>query len=524
LYATNSSNSIGPIESIISGQTLGITGGTGLSYTTAQSVIIANSPSSYITGFVDTNGYDPATGQFTILVDTVVGTGTYSNWDINLNGAAGGDGSSGTSGSSGETGATGATGPSPSVFLNNVLIETSPTGYNFTGTGVTVSSVDGYVTIDITGGSGGSTIEFEANSGLQWVGETGITAGTIYNTTVADAIQMTKEVGGLPIGTTAGSLKDYNLIELLDRILFPTAYPTYIVPTISVSSSVTGIIEVGAPLGNPNISVSAFKKDAGDFTSLTSLKKVNNGTYNTLGTTSSPTVTTESSLPSEFGFADPNSPDKQFAFVTPDSGATMPAPVSGQTSSAVYYKGRGNYDAGLPKKDSTGTNDSRTPAVRQTDRPQLGGNNFESSEVSLTGYYPYFWGWVDDTDATPSAVQIQTAINNNTSVFPGGNILSNVANGAGQISMAFNVTSKKLWFAFDANYPAKTYWGEQGNNLNGGRIGINTNPPDFFGAPTSLPCDSVNGYWSNINYNIYIQAAGTLTSITVMKVSPTVIT
>jgi alkylation response protein AidB-like acyl-CoA dehydrogenase len=62
------------------------------------------------------------------------------------------------------------------------------------------------------------------------------------------------------------------------------------------------------------------------------------------------------------------------------------------------------------------------------------------------------------------------------------------------------------------------------STLNGGRIGINTNPPDFFGAPTSLPCDSADGYWSNINYNIYIQAAGTLTSITVMKVSPTVIT
>ena len=408
--------------------------------------------------------------------------------------------------------------------MDSVLIESSPTGFNFIGTGVTVSSVDGYVTIDITGGSGGSSIEFEANSGLQWVGETGITAGTIYNTTVADNIQMTKEVGGLGIGTTAGSLKDYNLIELLDAILFPTAFPSYIIPTIGVSSSVTGIKEIGAPLGNPNITVTATKKDAGPFTELTSLKKVNNGSFLTLGTTTTPTQTTLSVLPPEFGYADPNSPDLQFSFITGDVGTNMPAPLSGQNSSGVFYKGRGNYSSGLPKKDSTGANDSRAPAVRQTNRPQLGANNFESSEVSITGYYPYFWGWVGDNDATPTATQIQTAINNFTSVFPGGNILSNVNDGAGQISMAFNVTSKKLWFAFYQGYSAKTYWGEQGNNLNGGRIGINTNPPDFFDAPIIRPCDSVDGYWTNINYNIYIQAAGTITSITVMKVSPNVIT
>jgi hypothetical protein len=81
-----------------------ITVGTGLAYTVAQDIIIAYNSTNHQVSMVIS--YDSGTG---ILVfgapSEVTGSGTYSDWTVNLNGAAGGDGSSGTSGSAGTSGA-----------------------------------------------------------------------------------------------------------------------------------------------------------------------------------------------------------------------------------------------------------------------------------------------------------------------------------------------------------------------------------------------------------------------------------
>lgn len=77
--------------------------GTGLAYTVAQDVIIAYDSTHHQVSSVIS--YDSGSG---ILVfgapSETTGTGTYSDWTVNLNGAAGGDGSSGTAGSSGTSG------------------------------------------------------------------------------------------------------------------------------------------------------------------------------------------------------------------------------------------------------------------------------------------------------------------------------------------------------------------------------------------------------------------------------------
>lgn len=77
--------------------------GTGLSYTVAQDIIIAYDSTHHQVSMV--TSYDSGSG---ILVfgapSETTGTGTYSDWTVNLNGAAGGDGSSGTAGSSGTSG------------------------------------------------------------------------------------------------------------------------------------------------------------------------------------------------------------------------------------------------------------------------------------------------------------------------------------------------------------------------------------------------------------------------------------
>jgi hypothetical protein len=94
-----------------------ITVGTGLAYTVAQDIIIAYNSSNHQVSMVIS--YDSGTG---ILVfgapSETTGSGTFSDWTVNLNGAAGGDGSSGTSGSSGSSGSSGLTGTSGSSGLS----------------------------------------------------------------------------------------------------------------------------------------------------------------------------------------------------------------------------------------------------------------------------------------------------------------------------------------------------------------------------------------------------------------------
>jgi hypothetical protein len=86
-----------------------ITVGTGLAYTVAQDIIIAYNSTNHQVSMVVS--YDSGTG---ILVfgapSETTGSGTFSDWTVNLNGAAGGDGSSGTSGSSGISGTAGTSG------------------------------------------------------------------------------------------------------------------------------------------------------------------------------------------------------------------------------------------------------------------------------------------------------------------------------------------------------------------------------------------------------------------------------
>jgi hypothetical protein len=86
-----------------------ITVGTGLAYTTAQDILIAYDVDNHQVSMI--TSYNPATGVLVFgAPSTVEGSGTYSSWGVNLNGAAGGNGSNGTSGTSGLTGSSGTSG------------------------------------------------------------------------------------------------------------------------------------------------------------------------------------------------------------------------------------------------------------------------------------------------------------------------------------------------------------------------------------------------------------------------------
>jgi hypothetical protein len=80
-----------------------------LAYTVAQDILIAYDVNNHQVSMI--TSYNPTTG---VLVfgnpSEVEGSGTYTSWGVNLNGAAGGNGTNGTSGTSGLTGSSGTSG------------------------------------------------------------------------------------------------------------------------------------------------------------------------------------------------------------------------------------------------------------------------------------------------------------------------------------------------------------------------------------------------------------------------------
>jgi hypothetical protein len=88
-----------------------ITVGTGLAYTVAQDILISYNATNHQVSMV--TSYNPTTGVLVFGAPSEIeGSGTYSVWGVNLNGAAGGNGTNGTSGTSGSSSTSGSSGTS----------------------------------------------------------------------------------------------------------------------------------------------------------------------------------------------------------------------------------------------------------------------------------------------------------------------------------------------------------------------------------------------------------------------------
>jgi hypothetical protein len=122
----------------------------GLAYTPAQDIIITYNVGNHQTCTVVS--YDINTGVMVIGAPvTVTGSGTYSLWTVNLDGAAGGDGSSGTSGTSGLSGSSGTTGTSGSSGVSGSSGTSGTTGTSGS------SGINGATGSSGTSGSSGSS-------------------------------------------------------------------------------------------------------------------------------------------------------------------------------------------------------------------------------------------------------------------------------------------------------------------------------------------------------------------------------
>lgn len=310
---------------------------------------------------------------------------------------------------------------------------------------------------------------------------TGNTSPNLYLTSVGSSVNSIA-VGGAPV-QNAQVWGTYTIVQVLDTLLFPTIGPTYTIPTITLSANNSGTFEIGQSI-NQSLSVTGNKNDAGPFTQI----RINRNTIN-LTTNNSPTITPITNIAAQFGYVDPNNPNFSYANTYTDANTI----VSGTTT----WTGFGNYSAGLAKLNNKGATDTNAFAILTTTAPQAANaTTFSTSSTSITGIYPYFWG-VSSTLPTPStiAAAIQAGTSNRV-----------LAVGSGTLTITYNASSQYVWLAVQTGYAAKTTW--YNTALNNGSIGAG----QFILSPVSQAVTSPSGYWSGINYNVYISGYATTTS------------
>ena len=344
-----------------------------------------------------------------------------------------------------------------------------------------------------SGTSGDSgTIEFVPHSGVEYSGTSEL-ARTIYNTSLDPTIYMTQNVGGIPGGTTVADLTGKTLVGIIDDLLFPTVLPTYAIPTNTISSSVSGTFEIGVTV-NPFLTVIGTENDAGAFNLIDIMR---NGSQ--IYSSSSPVITTGTPIIDQFGYANTNNPNLKYTISYTDSGYVIP-PTATVSASSTSYNGNGSYNSGSRLYNNKGILDSRPYLTRNVNAPQLASANLTSSNVTLLGWYPYFYGKTLGASTPADIVNI---------IQSGVGFTKVVNNGAGTLTMAFGAAGEWPWFAIFQPFPNKTIWYDTA--LNTGSIGTSTT--DLFSAPTALSVNSPSGYWTGKSYKIYVaQKVTTLAS------------
>lgn len=325
---------------------------------------------------------------------------------------------------------------------------------------------------------GGGSVSADANEGIT---VTGSSIGTVYNTLIDDAVTSVA-VGGAP-AQAASAWKTKNIVQVLDTILFPDVLPTYTIPTITCSSSVTGIREIGEVI-NPVITVVGSKNDAGTFTTIYTVRGVS-----TINTNNAPTQNAITNIAAQFGYADPNNPNYSYTSAYTDTSFTVP---SGSTT----WNGRGSYGAGLAKKNNKGVDDVRAAIVRSVDAKQAADAAFNSTTVSITGIHPYFWG-VSNTQPTPASIAAAIAAGTTNKV---------LSVSTGTVSVTYNASSQYVWVAIPASSTVKTTW--YNTALNNSTIG----PGQFILSPVLQNVNSPEARWSAVSFNVYISGYASTTS------------
>jgi hypothetical protein len=214
-----------------------LTVGTQLAYTIAQSIIVVFDANNFQE--CEVTAYNPATGSLSFAAPTrTVGSGTYSAWSVNLDGASGGDGSSGTSGTSATAGTSGTTGSSGTSGTTGSSGTTGTSGSSgssgSSGTSATSGTTGTSGSSGTTGTSGSSaTSGTSGTTGRNGIdGSSGASIANWYGS-FSDSTTQTITAANTPTAIT------YNTVEISNGIAISGSQIQY---------QHTGIYEIGYSL------------------------------------------------------------------------------------------------------------------------------------------------------------------------------------------------------------------------------------------------------------------------------------
>jgi hypothetical protein len=116
--------------------------------------------------------------------------------------------------------------------------------------------------------------------------------------------------------------------------------------------------------------------------------------------------------------------------------------------------------------------------------------------ITLNTLYPYFYG---KSNTQPTAASIATAIQNGTAT-------KVLADASGTVSITYNANAEFLWFAHLGTQTTKQKWFIA--TLNSGDMGSG----GLFNTPVPQNVTSPNGFWTNVQYKVYIGGYATSTT------------
>ena len=323
-----------------------------------------------------------------------------------------------------------------------------------------------------------------------------VTLNTIYDTQLGDA-QESVAVGGITVGTTAGSLKGDTLVDILNKILFPTQPPNYEAPVAAFGDTAGGFIEVGSDIDNI-LTLSLIKNDSGGYDAVNPATIIRTNPDNTftanLISGDTPTNPFVANLGDQFGIANANNPNQKTLFTHTDAITNL---QFGTTSYAATI----SCTAGSQLDDSSG-NPSGNAIPSQT----------LTKALSFTTAYPYFWGvqntidWQTQDDYDQAAADAIAEIQS-TNPARANKV---AANGAGTLLIPFVASANNgdfMWFAIpSATNSPKLSWVDPLSSTNTAPIvgtAYGQNAKLFFAPKTGQAVNDPDGLWTGVNYDIY---------------------
>ena len=302
-----------------------------------------------------------------------------------------------------------------------------------------------------------------------------------YNTLVADSTLTVEDVGSIQAGTAASTLKGNDIVDLLDKIFFPTVPPTYLQPTLAITGSALSNIEIGTTI-TPTLSMTFVKKDSGGFVAPMVLER------NSVGLTPiNETTNPSADIPDQFPGV-PNTNNPQATTTASYSDSYLVTAATNVTSTSILYKATADYSQGNVLNDSTGNpSGSALPAGDKV------------ATKTYTAFYPWYYYYSPNPITASDMV---TAIAN-------GSATKNIADSQGTINIPFNITAQFVAVAYPESSTEKTKFFV--TNLNQGPITA------VFDPVTVNQVSEQGGLWNNIDYNIHVSFGPQTSTITPLQ-------